>query len=228
MSSQHEVLIIIIILALLQRKMLIETKNRTLKCLKWHYATLRSMKNVSCRVDGGWGICPLFSSPPRGIWQSPHRREFAIQGKKMLMPGGQPGGEGRGGGGLGVAGIDWCINHDDTHSLVLRMSTTVCKFERFSSRNVQLLFKESIGMTFKNKKKGNLWIKCHCSVISELIEVNVFLNGFKFNEICVYTYDLSKSNPRAYGFLISKEICMWYTRFFSVNRRCCFFGLFQT
>ena len=133
-----------------------------------------------------------------------------------------------GGRGLGVAGIDWCINHDDTHSLVLRMSTTVCKFERFSSRNVQLLFKESIGMTFKNKKKGNLWIKCHCSVISELIEVNVFLNGFKFNEICVYTYDLSKSNPRAYGFLISKEICMWYTRFFSANRRCSFFGLFQT
>ena len=27
-----------------------------------------------CSVDGGRGICPLFSSPPRGIWQlkSPH------------------------------------------------------------------------------------------------------------------------------------------------------------
>ena len=37
-----------------------------------------------CSVDGGRGICPLFSSPPRGIWQlkSPHPREFAIQGKK--------------------------------------------------------------------------------------------------------------------------------------------------
>ena len=37
-----------------------------------------------CSVDGGRGICPLFSSPPRGIWQlkSPHTREFAIQGKK--------------------------------------------------------------------------------------------------------------------------------------------------
>ena len=53
-----------------------------------------------CSVDGGRGICPLFSSPPRGIWQlkSPHPREFAIQGKKMLMPGGR-----------GVAGIDWRI-----------------------------------------------------------------------------------------------------------------------
>ena len=48
-----------------------------------------------CTVDGGRGICPLFSSPPRGICQlkSPHPREFAIQGKKMmLIPGGQPGG----------------------------------------------------------------------------------------------------------------------------------------
>ena len=37
-----------------------------------------------CSVDRGRGICPLFSSPPLGIWQlkSPHPREFAIQGKK--------------------------------------------------------------------------------------------------------------------------------------------------
>ena len=37
-----------------------------------------------CSVDGGRGICPLFSSSPRGIWQlkSPQPREFAIQGKK--------------------------------------------------------------------------------------------------------------------------------------------------
>ena len=61
-----------------------------------------------CSVDGGQGICPLFSSPPRGIWQlkSSHPREFAIQDKKRLMPRGQPGG---GGGTLGAAGIDWCI-----------------------------------------------------------------------------------------------------------------------
>ena len=66
-----------------------------------------------CSVDGGRDICPLFSSPPLGIWQikSPHPREFAIQGKNknMLMPESQPG---RGGGALamGAAGIDWCIN----------------------------------------------------------------------------------------------------------------------
>ena len=35
-----------------------------------------------CSVEGGWGIRPLFLSPPRKIWQlkSPHPREFAIQG----------------------------------------------------------------------------------------------------------------------------------------------------
>ena len=41
--------------------------------------------NTKCySVDGGRAICPLFSFPPRGIWQlkSPHPREFAIQGKK--------------------------------------------------------------------------------------------------------------------------------------------------
>ena len=45
MSSRREVLIRI--LALLQRKMLIETKNRTLKCLNWHYSTVRSMETVA-------------------------------------------------------------------------------------------------------------------------------------------------------------------------------------
>ena len=37
-----------------------------------------------CTVDGGRGICPLFSSPPQGICQlnSPHPPEFTIQGKK--------------------------------------------------------------------------------------------------------------------------------------------------
>ena len=74
MSSRREVLIRI--LAMLQRKTLIETTNRT---LKWHYWTVRSIKN-----DGGQGICPLFSSPPRGTCQlkSPHPQKFAIQGKK--------------------------------------------------------------------------------------------------------------------------------------------------
>ena len=51
MSSRREVLIRI--LALLQRKTLIETKNRTLKYLKWHYLTVRSMKNVAVLTEDG-------------------------------------------------------------------------------------------------------------------------------------------------------------------------------
>ena len=60
-----------------------------------------------CSVDGGRGICPLFSSPSRGIWQlkSPHPREFAIQGKKNANARESAWG---GGGVLGAGGIDWC------------------------------------------------------------------------------------------------------------------------
>ena len=76
MSSWGEVLIRI---ALFQRKTLIETKNRTLNCLKWHYSTVRSIKNVVVLTkDGAFALL----SPLWGIWQlkSPHPREFAIQG----------------------------------------------------------------------------------------------------------------------------------------------------
>ena len=46
-----------------------------------------------CSADGGRGICPLFSFPPRGIWQlkSPHPREFAIQDKKTANARGSAG-----------------------------------------------------------------------------------------------------------------------------------------
>ena len=62
MSSRREVLIRI--LALLQRKTLIETKNRTLKCLKWHYLTVRSMKNVAVLTEDG--AFALFFRPHPG------------------------------------------------------------------------------------------------------------------------------------------------------------------
>ena len=111
MSSRCEVLIRI--LALLQRKMFIETKNRTLKYLKWHYSTVRSMKK-GCSVDGGQGICLLFSSLPWGIRRlnGPHPWEFAIQGKKMLVPGVSVGWGVVGGG----AGHRWnWLMHNDFH-----------------------------------------------------------------------------------------------------------------
>ena len=97
MSSRREVLIRI--LALLQRKTLIETKNRTLKCLRRHYSTVRSMKNVAVLMEAGHlhsffvptpaDLTPQ-ESPPPGICHPRQKK------KKNEMPGGQQGGGGGG------------------------------------------------------------------------------------------------------------------------------------
>ena len=57
---------IVRILALLQRKTLIETKKSHIKMLEIELFDC-AINEKCCSVDGGWGICPLFSSPPRGI-----------------------------------------------------------------------------------------------------------------------------------------------------------------
>ena len=70
-----------------------------------------------CSVDGGRGICPLSSSPPRGIWQlkSPQLREFAIQDKNNANA---PGSARVGGG----AGRSWnWLMHKELLNLVLRL-----------------------------------------------------------------------------------------------------------
>ena len=102
MSSRREVLIRI--LALLQREKDVNLNKKShikmalLDC---------AINKKCCTVDGGRGICPLFSSPPRGICQlkRPHPWEFAIQGKKNANSRGSVRGGG-GGGGLGAGGID--------------------------------------------------------------------------------------------------------------------------
>ena len=76
------------ILALLQRRTLIETKNRSLKCLKRHYLTVRSMKKFAALTEDSSRI--------------PTPGNLPSKAKKMLMPGGQPG-----------WGGDWCINVTD-------------------------------------------------------------------------------------------------------------------
>ena len=91
MSSRREVLIRI--LALLQRKTLIETKNRTLKCLKWHYLTVRSMKNVAVLTEDG--AFALFFRPHPGEFDS--SRVPTPGNLRGVMPGGHPG-EGGGAG----------------------------------------------------------------------------------------------------------------------------------
>ena len=56
--------VLIRIIALLQRKTLIETKHRTLKCLKWQYSTVPSMKNVAVLTEDG--AFALFFRPHPG------------------------------------------------------------------------------------------------------------------------------------------------------------------
>ena len=99
MSLRREVLIRII--ALLQRKTLIETKNCTLTCLKQHYSTMRSMKNVAVFTEDG-AFALFFRPHPGGFDRSrvPTPGNLPSKAKKMLMPRGQPEGA------LGAAGID--------------------------------------------------------------------------------------------------------------------------
>ena len=97
MSSRREVLIRI--LALLQRKTLTETKNRALKCLKWHYLTVRSMKNVAVLTEDG--AFALFFHPHPGGFDSsrvPTPRNLLSKAKNANARGSVRGGGGLGGG----------------------------------------------------------------------------------------------------------------------------------
>ena len=52
----------------LERKTLLETKKSHIKMFKTALFDC-AINEKCCSVDGGRSICPLFSSPPRGIWQ---------------------------------------------------------------------------------------------------------------------------------------------------------------
>ena len=73
-------------------------KNRTLKCLKWHYSTVWSMKNVAVLTEDG--AFALFFRPHREGFDSPNPipGEFATQGKKNANSRESA----RGGGGVGL------------------------------------------------------------------------------------------------------------------------------
>ena len=87
--------------SLLQRKTLIETKNRTLKCLKWHYLTVGSLKNVAVLTEDG-AFALFFRSHPWGFDSSrvPASGNLPSKAKRMPVLGGQPGT------GLGTGRID--------------------------------------------------------------------------------------------------------------------------
>ena len=84
MSSRCEVFIRR--LALLEGKTLTETKNRTLKCLKRHYSTVRSVKNVAVLTEDG--VFALFFRPHPGGFDSlrvPTPGNLPSKAKKMLI-----------------------------------------------------------------------------------------------------------------------------------------------
>ena len=117
MSSRLEVLVRI--LALLQRKTLIETKSRTLKCLKWHYSTVRSMKNVAVLTEDG--AFALFFRPYPGGFDSsrvPNPGNLPSKAKKIAHAQGSV----RGG-----AGRRW---NSLVHK-ILKISYVRCRFVKF-------------------------------------------------------------------------------------------------
>ena len=75
---------------------LIETKNRTLKCLKWNYSTVRSMKNVAELTEDG--AFALYFRPHPGRFDGskvPTPGNLPSKAKKkMAMPGVSRGGGG--------------------------------------------------------------------------------------------------------------------------------------
>ena len=94
----HVVVRIVRIPALLQRKTLIETKNRPLNCLKWRYSTVRSMKNVAMLTENG-AFAVFFSPHPVGFDSSrvPTSGNLPSKAKKKCQcPGSARGGGGRG------------------------------------------------------------------------------------------------------------------------------------
>ena len=91
MSLQREVFIRILVL--LQWKTLIETKNCALNCLKRHYSTVRSMKNVAVLMkDGAFAL--FFRPHPRRFDSSrvPTPGNLPSNAKKCQHPGLSPGG----------------------------------------------------------------------------------------------------------------------------------------
>ena len=87
MSSPREVLIKNP--SAITKKTLLETKSGTLKCLKQHYSTVRSMKKVAVLTENG--AFALFFRYHLGGFdrlKSPHPRNLPSKAKKMLVPGG--------------------------------------------------------------------------------------------------------------------------------------------
>ena len=100
MSSRREVLIRILVL--LQKNTLIKPNNRTLKCLKRYYLTVRSIKNVAVLTEAGH--LPSFFVPTLGDLTAEESSPPGICHPRQKNANAR--GSARGGEGLGAGGID--------------------------------------------------------------------------------------------------------------------------
>ena len=156
-----------------------------------------------CSVYGGRGICPLFSSPPRGIWQLkiPHPREFAIQGKKSANA------RGSARGALGAAGIDWCINviplikisrNFSSHPFIKesRYLRTLNRGPKGVRNNESWLFItnipcQSIGPSLYRGFTVKCWLIMSSILICHLVYLEISRSVFTLLYYTVLTYGLS-------------------------------------
>ena len=107
---------------------------------------------------------------------------------------------------------------------VFRMSTAVCKCERFSSMHVLKSGIERLSITRQRK----LLTKCRCGVVFwNKIEINFFLNG-RIKLVCTQMTCQNQINVLTVC-MISKVICIKIMRnmFFGQSDMYFFFGFFE-
>ena len=146
-----------------------------------------------CSIYGGRGICPLFSSPPRGIWQlkSPHPREFAIQGKKSANARGSA----RGG-----AGGSWnWLMHKCNSCKESRYSRTLNRGPEGVRINESWLFItnilcQSIGPSLYRGFTVKCWLIMSSILICHLVYLEISRSVFTLLYYTVLTYGLSQDS----------------------------------
>ena len=163
---------------------------------------MRSMKNVAVFTEDG--AFALFFRPHPGGFDSsrvPTAGNLPSKAKKVLMPGGQPGGA------LGAAGIDWCINVIPLIKISRNFSShPFCKESRYSRtlnrgpegvrNNESWLFItnipcQSIGPSLYRGFTVKCWLIMSSILICHLVYLEISRSVFTHLYYTVLTYGLS-------------------------------------
>ena len=134
-----------------------------------------AINEKNCSVDGGRGICPLFSSPPPGVWQlrSSHPREFAIQGQNNADARGSGEGAGR--------SWNWLMHNTDSDFLRLFM----CTVKTWKRWNISLINRLA-SMDTSRAVNMKTWTVCTFNIIRRwchfrLLELSAYNEGSGMN-----------------------------------------------